>query len=68
MNVAVVEPASTYVSPACSKESEISGEAHIVEWIDPGGNDWFSELYRDLTRDSAIKDTASQSESEHWFG
>jgi hypothetical protein len=33
----------------------------------PEGDDWFSEIYRDLTR-SGVGAAAMTPELEHWFG
>jgi hypothetical protein len=68
MNVAVVEPASTHVAPADLSVGAPEAADQASEWIDPEGNDWFSAIYKDLTRDLVGSEAQSSPEFDHWFG
>ena len=78
MNVAVVELAS---GPGMSSEvAQSCGAAAgpVSEWIDPEGDDWFADIYRELTdgpvacvaaaAGSAVLAGRLRPEVEHWFG
>ena len=67
MNVAVVEPATAHESMGGPRNTGLETTNSVSEWIDPEGNDWFSEIYRDLTQASAGA-AALTPELEHWFG
>jgi hypothetical protein len=67
MNVAVVEPASTHDSASGPRDAGRETTNSVSEWIDPGGDDWFSEIYRDLTQGN-VAAAAKTPELEHWFG
>jgi hypothetical protein len=67
MNVAVVEPASTHDSASAPGDTGLETANSVSEWIDPEGDDWFSEIYRDLTQGNAGI-AAKTPELEHWFG
>ena len=70
MNVAVLEPfaSSPRVSSARDQGPERAG--HASEWIDPEGDDWFSEIYRELARELEPAGPADHQaiELDHWFG
>jgi hypothetical protein len=67
MNVAVVEPASTHDQASGPRDSGHEATNSVSEWIDPEGDDWFSEIYRALIQDTAGV-AATTPEVEHWFG
>ena len=68
MNVAVLEPEARTDGPAIEG---LVGEAirHASEWVDPEGDDWFAQIYRELATDlepaSARRPPA---DLVHWFG
>jgi hypothetical protein len=68
MNVAVIEPTSSFVAVRESHESESEWTGHQSEWIDPDGNDWLSSIYWELTHDSEPEAPAcTVTELEHWW-
>jgi hypothetical protein len=67
MNVAVVEPATTHESVGSPRNPGLETTNSVSEWIDPEGDDWFSEIYRDLTQ-ANVGAAAVTPELEHWFG
>jgi len=67
MNVAVVEPVSRRDSASGPRDTYLETANSVSEWIDPEGDDWFSEIYRDLTQ-AGVGAAARTPELEHWFG
>jgi len=69
MNVAVVEPTSTQEPAPEGREGGLPKTSHLVEWIDPEGDDWFASIYRELTGEpGATSNDKLAPELEHWFG
>jgi len=70
MNVAVLDPAArpAGVSAECVSVVELPGTTG--DWIDPEGDDWFAEIYRELTRETGTSGVGEQldPERDHWFG
>ena len=77
MNVAVIEPASISRATPEARQSRPAASP-ISEWIDPEGDDWFAEIYRELNDGPVASDAAAagsavlagrlRPEVEHWFG
>jgi hypothetical protein len=68
MNVAVVEPASSFISAGIDKDTELEGAGGLSEWIDPEGDDWLSAIYQYLTQDSVDGVSRVEPVTNHWFG
>jgi hypothetical protein len=70
MNVALLHPAARLIGDPVEPELRHETAGPTSEWIDPEGDDWFSEIYRELAAlDSGSTDASrSSTDLEHWFG
>jgi hypothetical protein len=70
MNVTVLDPAARHAAVSAEGASAVELPAGTGDWIDPEGDDWFAEIYRELTRETATASLGDQldPERDHWFG
>jgi hypothetical protein len=70
MNVAVLEPEVRVDRSPAMAPFDPDTIGHVTEWIDPEGDDWFAEIFRELAIEIPVPATGVQAqvESMHWFG
>ena len=71
MNVAVLNPTARPAGVSAERVSAVELPGTTGEWIDPDGDDWFAEIYRELTRETGTSSVGEQipaPECDHWFG
>ena len=70
MNVAILDPAARPAGVSAERASAVELPGASSDWIDPEGNDWFAEIYRELTRETGTLGLGEQLdlERDHWFG
>ena len=70
MNVAVLDPATRPAGVSAERALAVDLPGTTGDWIDPEGDDWFAEIYRELTRETGTSGVGEQldPERDHWFG